>query len=42
MDEMLTEEIARVGEMGISHLKRKQTIFNVKGPQCIEIVRERL
>jgi hypothetical protein len=41
MDEMLVEKIARVRKMGISHLKRWQTVFKVKEPQCIEIARYR-
>jgi hypothetical protein len=41
MEEMLAAKIARVGKMGISKLKRKQTVFRVKEPQCIEIARDR-
>jgi hypothetical protein len=41
MDKMLAEKIARVGKMGISHLKRKQTVFKAKESQCIEIARDR-
>jgi hypothetical protein len=38
---MLAGKIARVGKIGISHLSRKQTVFEVKEPQCIEIARDK-